>query len=190
GGGELSHREARQRGSPAPRPGSAGGGGAGRPGADPLLVVDSGGGRGARVGRESLAALAQPPYWLQIGERRGVRLEAAGRNLADLRLWRDGSWLEGIEPTCGAHQPVTGQPLMLCEIAATLPAGLYLVTVYGGPPQPWSEDAAEHPLYLRWGHPLLADAGRRRYEVSPFGEDRFELPDNVNYVRIELPQAR
>lgn len=139
---------------------------------------------------ESLDDLRQLPYWLRLAERREVRLEAAGRNLADLRLWRDGSWLEDVEPSCGAIQPVTGQPLLRCEIAATLPAGLYLVTLYGGPSQPWSEDAAEHPLYLRWGYPLLADAGRRRYQLSPFGEDRFELPANVNYVRIELPQAR
>jgi hypothetical protein len=139
---------------------------------------------------ESLDDLRQLPYWLRLAERREVRLEAAGRNLADLRLWRDGSWLEDVEPSCGAIQPVTGQPLLRCEIATTLPAGLYLVILYGGPSQPWSEDTAEHPLYLRWGYPLLADAGRRRYEVSPFGEDRFELPANVNYVRIELPQAR
>ena len=139
---------------------------------------------------ESLDDLRQLPYWLRLAERREVRLEAAGRNLADLRLWRDGSWLEDVAPSCAVIQPVTGQPLLRCEIAATLPPGLYLVTLYGGPPQPWSEDAAEHPLYLRWGYPLLADAGRRHYQVSPFGEDRFELPPNVNYVRIELPQAR
>ncbi|MBV8199626.1 MAG: hypothetical protein JOZ15_03280, partial [Acidobacteria bacterium] len=131
---------------------------------------------------ESLDDLRQLSYWLRLAARREVRLEAAGRNLADLRLWRDGSWLEDVEPSCGAIQPVTGQPLLRCEIAATLPAGLYLVTLYGGLPQPWSEDAAEHPLYLRWEYPLLAAAGRRRYQVSPFGEDRFELPANVNYV--------
>ncbi|MBV8201015.1 MAG: hypothetical protein JOZ15_10380, partial [Acidobacteria bacterium] len=139
---------------------------------------------------ESLDDLRQLSFWLRLAERRPVRLEAAGRNLADLRLWRDGSWLEDVEPTCAPIQPVTGQPLLRCEVAATLPAGLYLVTAYGGVAQPWAEDAAEHPFYLRWGYPRLADAGRRRYEVGPFGEDRFELPDNVNYVRIELPQAR
>ncbi|HVR07364.1 MAG TPA: hypothetical protein VMW75_04905, partial [Thermoanaerobaculia bacterium] len=139
---------------------------------------------------ESLDDLRQLSYWLRLAERREVRLETAGRNLADLRLWRDGSWLEDVEPSCAAIQPVTGQPLMRCEVAATLQAGLYLVTIYGGASQPWAEDAAEHPLYLRWGYPRLADAGRRRYQVGPFGEDRFELPDNVNYVRIELPQAR
>ena len=140
--------------------------------------------------QESLDDLCQLSYWLQLDERREVRLEAAGRNLADVRLWQDGSWLEDVQPSCAAIQPVTGRPLLRCEIAATLAAGLHLVTAYGGAPQPWSEDAAEHPLYLRWGYPRLADAGRKRYAISPFGEDRFELPDNVNYVRIELPEAR
>jgi hypothetical protein len=142
-----------------------------------------------RLLRESLDDLQQISYWMRLAERREIRLEAAGRNLADLRLWRDGSWLEAVEPSCTTIQPVTGQPLLRCEVAAILPAGLYLLTAYGGPSQPWAEDAAEHPLHLRWGHPLLPDAGRRRYVVSPFGEDWFALPANVNYARIELPQA-
>jgi hypothetical protein len=152
-------------------------------GAAPSLVEN-------KLVQDSLDDLRQLSWWLQLTARREVRLEAAGRNLADLRLWRDGSWLEEAAPSCAPIQPVTGQPLLRCEVAATLPAGLYLLVAYGGPPQPWSEQAAEHPLYLRWGYPRLPDAGRRRYQIGPFGEDRFALPDNVNYLRIELPQAR
>jgi hypothetical protein len=139
--------------------------------------------------QDGLEDLRQISWWLRLAARREVRLLAAGRNLADLRLWRDGSWLEDAAPSCTVTQPVTGRPLLRCEISAELPAGLYLVTAYGGPALPWAEDAADHPLYLRWGYPRLADADRRRYQVSPFGEDHFELPGNVNYVRIELPQA-
>jgi hypothetical protein len=139
--------------------------------------------------RENLDDLQQISYWMRLAARQEIRVEVAGRNLADLRLWRDGSWLEPIEPGCATIQPVTGQPLLRCEVAAVLPAGLYLLTAYGGPSQPWAEDAAEHPLHLRWGYPLLPDAGRRRYLISPFGEDWFALPANVNYARIELPQA-
>jgi hypothetical protein len=143
-----------------------------------------------RLVQESLDDLEQSSYWLQIGGRRGVRLEAAGRNLADLRLWRDGSWLEGVEPVCQQIQPVVGQPLLRCRLAAILEPGLYLLTAYGGVAQPWSEGSDEHPFYLRWGEPRLPDSGRRRYVVSPFGEDHFGLPDNVNFFRLELPEAR
>ncbi|MBW8874213.1 MAG: hypothetical protein JF614_04565 [Acidobacteria bacterium] len=143
-----------------------------------------------RLVQESLDDLEQVSYWLEIGARRGVRLEAAGRNLADLRLWRDGSWLEGAEPRCRAIQPVVGQPLWRCRLAAVLEPGLYLLTAYGGVAQPWAEGADEHPLYLRWGEPRLPESGRRRYVISPFGEDHFRLPDNVNFFRLELPEAR
>ncbi len=153
-------------------------------GATPPRLVET------RLVQESLDDLEQSSYWLQIGERRGVRLEAAGRNLADLRLWRDGSWLEGVEPACQQIQPVVGQPLWRCRLAAILEPGLYLLTAYGGVAQPWSEGADEHPFYLRWGEPRLPDSGRRRYVVSPFGEDHFGLPDNVNFFRLELSEAR
>jgi hypothetical protein len=156
-------------------------GGAGS--AVPRLVED-------RLVQEGLDDVEQASYWLEIGERRGVRLEAAGRNLADLRLWRDGNWLEGVAPSCQAIQPVTGQPLLRCRLAAVLEPGLYLLTAYGGPAQPWAEGSDEHPFYLRWGEPRLPASGRRRYVVSPFGEDHFRLPDSVNFLRLELPEAR
>ncbi|HVT57481.1 MAG TPA: hypothetical protein VHR45_03700 [Thermoanaerobaculia bacterium] len=138
---------------------------------------------------ERLDDLEQLSFWLQLAERREVRFEAAGRFLADLRLWRDGSWLEDAPPLCNTIQPVVGHPLLRCEIAAVLPAGLYRLSAYGGPSLPWAEESPERPLYLRWGAPELPDAGRRRYEISPFGEDRFLLPDDVNYARLELPEA-
>ena len=143
-----------------------------------------------RLVQDSLDDYEQLSYWLEIGQRRGVRLEAAGRNLADLRLWRDGSWLEGVAPRCQQIQPVVGQPLLRCRLAAILEPGLYLLTAYGGPAQPWAEGSEEHPLHLRWGEPRLPATGRRRYVVSPFGEDHFWLPRIVNFVRLELPEAR
>jgi hypothetical protein len=143
-----------------------------------------------RLLQESLDDLEQVSYWLEIGERRGVRLEAAGRDLADLRLWREGSWLEGIQPKCETIQPVVGQPLLRCRLASILEPGLYLLTAYGGVGQPWSDGSDAHPFYLRWGEPTLPETGRRRYVVSPFGEDHFRLPDNTNFFRVELPEAR
>ncbi len=153
-------------------------------GAAPLALVER------KLLAASLEDLRQVSYWIPLAARREVRLEAAGRNLADLRLWRDGSWLEDVTPSCAPIQPVTGKPLLRCEIATVLPAGLYLVAAYGGAGQAWAEEGAEHPFYLRWGYPSLPDAGRRRYVVSPFGEDWFAVPANVNYARVELPQAQ
>ncbi|HYU33422.1 MAG TPA: hypothetical protein VEW48_14795 [Thermoanaerobaculia bacterium] len=142
-----------------------------------------------RLVQETLEDLEQLSYWLEVSERREVRAEAAGRHLSDLRLWRGGSWLEGAEPECATVQPVTGQPLLRCRLAAVLDPGLYLLVAYGGPPQPWAEGSDEHPLWLRWGAPDLGEAGRRRLVVSPFGEDWFHVSDSVNFARLELPEA-
>jgi hypothetical protein len=142
-----------------------------------------------RLVPETLGDLEQLSYWLEVSERREVRAEAAGRHLADLRLWRDGSWLEGAAPECLAVQPVTGQPLLRCRIATVLEPGLYLLVAYGGPSQPWAEGSDAQPLWLRWGAPDLGEAGRRRMVMSPFGEDWFRVSGNVNFARLELPEA-
>jgi hypothetical protein len=142
-----------------------------------------------RLVEAALGDLEQHSWWLEVSERREVRAEAAGKHLADLRLWRDGSWLEGVEPECVTVQPVTGRPLLRCRLAAVLEPGFYLLAAYGGPAQPWAEGSDERPLWVRWGTPDLPEAGRRRLVASPFGEDWFRLPDNVNFARLELPEA-
>jgi hypothetical protein len=143
-----------------------------------------------RLVRGELRDLEQLSWWLEVGERRTVVLEAAGRSLADLRLWRDGQWLVDATPETRVVQPSAGRPLLVCQLAAPLEPGLYLVTAYGGPAQPWAQGDDEHPLYLRGGIPRLGAAGRQRHEVSPFGHDRFRTPGAATYYRIELDEAR
>ena len=87
-------------------------------------------------------------------------------------------------------QPKVGQPLLACRLATELDPGLYLVTAYGGPGQPWAEEGDAHPLHLRFGLPRLPEAGRRRMIAGPFGIDRFLVPGAATYFRLELPEAR
>lgn len=138
----------------------------------------------------ALDDFTQLSWWIEIPERRPVALEAAGRNLADFRLWKDGGWLVDAEPAAENVQPTVGRPLAVRRLATTLEPGLYLLTAYGGPSLPWAEDSPEHPLFLRFGIPTLPEAGRRRYAVGPFGTDRYLVPGSANYFRIELPEAR
>ena len=139
----------------------------------------------------TLADLEQVSFWLEVTPARGpVVLEAAGRALADLRLWKDGSWLVDAEPETEVVQPVLGQPLRVCRLAPRLEPGLYQVVAYGGPPLPWSEESPTFPFHLRFGIPRLGQAGRQRHVVSPFGVDRYLVPGDANYFRLELPEAR
>src|SRR5437870_982425 len=132
----------------------------------------------------------QRSWWVEVKERRRLILEAAGRNLADLRLWTNGSWLVDAEPAREVVAAQPGRPMLVCRLAADLNPGLYLLTAYGGASQLQAEESAEHPLHLRFGIPRLAAVGRRRFTMSPFGADRWLVPGDASYFRLELPEAR
>lgn len=131
----------------------------------------------------------QISYWLEIKQRRRVAIEAAGRSLGDLRLWKDGDWLVDTLPTHKTVTPQKGKPLDVYQLNAQLEPGMYLLTLYGGPAQIWSEDSDEQPLHIRYGIPKLSVADRRSRQISPFGIDRWLVPKPANYFRLELPTA-
>ncbi|MCB9763087.1 MAG: hypothetical protein H6739_25020 [Alphaproteobacteria bacterium] len=136
----------------------------------------------------TLGDLEQRSWWVDLreGDPRPV-VEVAGRNLTDLRLWRDGDWLVDAKPSCHEVTPAEGQPLNLCQLHPSVEPGLYLLTAYGGPPLPWSE-GDESPLYLRSGIPALPVAGRLWSTVSPFGVDRYLAHEDTRRFRLELPE--
>jgi hypothetical protein len=134
---------------------------------------------------EELADFEQASWWLDLQEPRAVWLEAAGRSLSDLRLWRDGTWLVDAEPEREVVQPVVGKPLLACRLAAELEPGLYLLTAYGGAPRPWASGDGGQPLHLRFGIPMLGEAGRFRTAVSAFGRDRFLSSLRTTFFRLE-----
>ncbi len=137
----------------------------------------------------TLDDLEQRSFWLDIEKRRTVMIEAAGRNLADLRLWKDGAWLLDVDFEEEILEPAPGRPLAARRLLADLNPGLYLLTAYGGPEQKWAETSGERPLYIRTGIPMLAEAGRRRHVASPFGVDRWLAPGKTTFFRLELPEA-
>ncbi len=150
----------------------------------PPLLID------LKMIHDSLNDFEQRSYWIRIERKQAVFFEAAGRNLADLRLWKDGNWLVDASPQTTVTQPKTGQPLLNCVLTTELDPGLYLLIAYGGSSQPWAEESGDHPFHLRSGIRKLGEAGRQRFVMSPFGIDRWLVPGNATYVRIELPEAR
>lgn len=148
----------------------------------PLLVEH-------RLERASLGDFEQRSYWLEIKTQRTVALEAAGRNLADLRLWRDGTWLVDAAPQMVQSQARPEQPLSVARLSTELQPGLYLLTAYGGPGQPWTEASDARPFLLRFGIPTLAPVVRQQFTMSEFGVERFVVPASPSHFRLELPSA-
>lgn len=138
----------------------------------------------------SLGDLEQVSYWLPVQERRILLIEAAGRNLADLRVWKEGEWLVDAEPVREETQPVLGQPLSVARLTAAVEPGLYLVTAYGGTAAKWAKDDNSHPFHIRFGIPQVAAVGRFYAEVSAFGVDRYRVAKPTDFFRVELPEAK
>ncbi|MEI6557775.1 MAG: hypothetical protein WCO00_05155 [Rhodospirillaceae bacterium] len=136
-----------------------------------------------------LGDLQQRSWWLEIPRRRTVFIEAAGRHLQDLRLWRDGTWLVDAVPAEARAERDSGQPLAVRQLTADLAPGLYLLTAYGGAGETWSKAGAGEPLALRWGLPTLPEAGRRQFVAGPFGFDRWLVPGTAGFFRLELPRG-
>jgi hypothetical protein len=137
----------------------------------------------------------QRSFWVvqQLGE--PLVVEAAGRSLAALRVWRDGQWLESVQPRYDVEQPQRDRPLRYARLEARLPAGRYRVTIYGGPALDWAGTAGDSsaagkdnsPLHIRRGVPSLPVVYRGRHIASSFGVDRFRVKRGPSRFRLELP---
>jgi len=134
--------------------------------------------------RDNLEDIQQQSYWVQIKERQVLRLEMLGRNLNDARLWRDGSWLENIQPTITQYEPIPGQPMTHAEFHHDINPGIYLLTCYGGPAQKWTKETNQFPFYLRMGIPSLGRNGQRLLEISPFGRDAYMVDGKTNFFQL------
>ncbi len=134
-----------------------------------------------------LGDLEQRSYWVLVGEAGRISVEAVGRALADLRLWRNGRDLIDLMPALGAVEPKAGHPLTRARLDGAVVPGLYLVTAYGGLPLPWADGETINPFHVRAGPPQSLTAGLLEGVIGPFGSSVFEAPPAATHVRVELP---
>ncbi|MES2638038.1 MAG: hypothetical protein V4850_01090 [Myxococcota bacterium] len=135
----------------------------------------------------TLADLEQRSWWVNIEADEAFAVELAGRSLADVRLWRDGQWLDPAAPTCEDITPDTPRPLRRCTLATKLGAGLWQLVAYGGPSVPWSVPDGDQPLHVRRGLTSLPVASRLAGVIGPFGAERWLVPGQATSYRLELP---
>ncbi len=136
-----------------------------------------------------LEDLQQRSFWLEIDRPRRVRIEAAGRSLADLRVWRDGYDLISGEPATRQVEPVRGHELLSVLHTPVLQPGKYLITAYGGPAQPWADGSREQPFHLRVdASAAFADAWVNG-TIGPFGSEVYEVPRALRQVQLTLPAS-
>ena len=146
---------------------------------DKLLSLDA-----YQIEGGTLEDLQQQSFWLDLKERRILRLEAIGRSLKDCRLWRDGVWLEDIKPRFSTYEPVNGQPMRYAEFYHDLNPGVYRLTFYGGSALAWTDNSGEHPFFLRLGYRRLGASGKEIITLSPFGREAYVVPAQTDFFQI------
>lgn len=130
----------------------------------------------------------QRSYWVTVGAD-PVAILATGRALADLRLWRDGTELAPLTPETRVTDAAPGRPQRVLTLAGSLPPGRYKLTLYGGAPLRWTEDATEMPAALRLAPQRLTTLEYRTGTIGPTGIEQAIVPATVDYARVELPSV-
>ena len=142
----------------------------------------------------TLDDLQQRAFWLVVGRDGAVRIDAAGRALADLRLWEGAGPLGlgdlvPLEPLVREALPVPGHPMRGLSLRGTVAPGTYLLVAYGGPARAWADGSHEAPFHVRSGaRPDLAE-GWASGTVGPLGSELFATPARANRFRLDLPAA-
>jgi hypothetical protein len=135
-----------------------------------------------------LGDLRQRSYTLDVGPEGRVAIEAEGRALADMRLWRPGGELVDLAFERRNVEPKPGQFMTLIRLEGALAPGRYLVTAYGGEPLVWASGATAQPFLLRLENWTSLDAGLFEGVIGSFGSLRFAAPAGYDAFRLEAPQ--
>ena len=135
----------------------------------------------------ALTDLQQRSFWLAVEAPGLLRLEAAGRSLADLRFWRNGTELVPQTGRVRTIEPVAGHPMTDITFEDTLEPGTYLVTAYGGPVAAWADGDTAQPFHIRFGAADVLLAGWVGGTIGPFGRDLYRIDGSARLFRLALP---
>lgn len=98
-----------------------------------------------------LKAGQQASYWLSVGQRHVPNLRVSGRQAGDVRVWRNGEWLEPLDLHHVQFSPTPGQPLHEWWLDSMLEPGEYLVTAYGRDATVVTGSSVEDSLTVEYG---------------------------------------
>ncbi|MGJ0454200.1 MAG: hypothetical protein ACR65T_13380 [Methylocystis sp.] len=142
-----------------------------------------------RIQSGELGDLQQRSYSFDVGAEGRVRLEAIGRALSDLRVWRSDGELVDLAFEQETVETKPGRAMNRLRVEGALEPGRYVVTAYGGEKLVWAQGDAAQPFLLRLDAPALLAAGVAAGVIGPFGAERFDAPASYDAFRLDLAQT-
>ena len=136
-----------------------------------------------------LGDLQQRSFWIDVPDSGRIDVEAVGRSLHDLRLWRNGGGIVQLSPTISVFELKPGLSMTRATLAGMVEPGRYIVTAYGGEKLAWANSDTAEPFHIRTGVTMSLAAGIAEGVIGPFGSMRFEAPADFDRFRLDLPQS-
>ncbi|WP_246657105.1 hypothetical protein [Methylocystis sp. B8] len=142
-----------------------------------------------RIQSGELGDLQQRSYAFDVGAESRVSLEAIGRALSELRVWRADGELVDLAFEQETVETKPGRAMNRLRLEGALEPGRYVVTAYGGEKLVWAQGDAAQPFMLRLEEPTLLAAGVAEGVIGPFGAARFDAPASYDAFRLDLTQT-
>ncbi|MEF3365688.1 hypothetical protein V3H18_03980 [Methylocystis sp. 9N] len=141
-----------------------------------------------RIESGELGDLQQRSYAFEVGAEGRVSLEAIGRALSDLRVWRNDGELVELSFEQETVETKPGRAMSRLRLEGALEPGRYIVTAYGGEKLVWAQGGNAQPFMLRLNEPETLAAGVAEGVIGPFGAARYDAPASYDAFRLDLAQ--
>jgi hypothetical protein len=132
----------------------------------------------------------QASYWIRVPRRQWTTLRVMGRTPGDVRLWRDGEWVEEIQANRGEFMPKDGQPIYEWYVTGMLEAGDYLLTAYGANPKEWTKGTKRDFLFVANGFPEGSPDRAQAVSLPPWGKVAIQVPKGRLVAFLSLDRAQ
>jgi len=141
-------------------------------------------------------------WWIFVPQDTLVYIEAMGRRLGTLAVFRNGEMLtahieknkEGDEPESNSimsdfvNASLPEKPLNGLRIVKRLERGKHLVVAYGGGEDRYAVSDSASPLYVQWMLEPLTLSRHLDAKINASGANSYAIPVWADYIAIESPE--
>jgi hypothetical protein len=129
-------------------------------------------------------------YWIVVDAgSTPLLVEARGRSLRDMVLWKDGVWDTGVHPMASTLEREPGKPVTVLEMNAQLEPGAYLLSCAGGPRAQWAQESDASPFSITRGASFLGELGRMSVTLPVQETASFIVSGSVSTFEMQARNA-
>lgn len=143
-----------------------------------------------RFVEQAMGSGQQASYWIRVARRQWVTLRVMGRTAGEVRLWRDGEWVEEIQANRDEFMPKDGQPIYEWHLTGMLEAGDYLLTAYGANPMKWTKGKERDFLFVANGFEQGPPDRSVAFSLPPWGKVAYQVPKGQLVAFLSLDRAQ